>query len=178
MANIGRELYAKPLIILPEVPQPKKLRAAAKKAYHANEDMDANEDDVENLEEMIYNDRIFWQTIDMFQWRNLSDGRINVRYARNIFNGVFNLEKKIFKQRYHHYYEIMRALLQADQMFERNGIISLEDQAKIISHAIAMGEAQFRTLCRDLVLFQYFIDANECQSLDDILPDNIKFVLT
>jgi hypothetical protein len=119
-------------------------------------------------------DEIFWGLITSFQWRNQSDGYINAGVIRGVVRGFNQLQTRVFKDRYDHYYNQMENILEADEMFERNEVNSAVDRAKVISHAIAMGRDQYMTLMDDPAFFQFFIEAGECQSLDAILPETLK----
>ena len=118
-------------------------------------------------------DEIFWGLITSFQWRNQSDGYINAGVIRGQVRGFNQLQTRVFKDRYDHYYNQMENTLEADGMFERNGVDSAVDRAKVISHAIAMGRDQYVTLMDDPAFFQFFIEAGECQSLDALLPETL-----
>ncbi|SIP85771.1 Hypothetical protein PACV_54 [Pacmanvirus A23] len=118
-------------------------------------------------------DNQFWNMISRFQWRNLSDGHNVARTIQNMINGYTPIQKYIFKQQYSDFYDMMSIKLEADGMFERNGIRTFPERAKIISHAIAMGKDQFYTLLDDPAFFQFFIEMGECQSLDVILPPDM-----
>jgi hypothetical protein len=119
-------------------------------------------------------DEIFWGLITSFQWRNQSDGYINAGVIRGVVRGFNQLQTRVFKDRYDHYYNQMENILEADEMFERNEVNSAVDRAKVVSHAIAMGRDQYMTLMDDPAFFQFFIEAGECQSLDAILPETLK----
>lgn len=119
-------------------------------------------------------DEIFWGLITSFQWRNQSDGYVNAGVIRGVIRNFNQLQTRVFKDRYDHYYNQMENILEADEMFERNGVDSAVDRARVISHAIAMGKDQYTTLMDDPAFFQFFIEAGECQSLDALLPETLN----
>jgi len=116
----------------------------------------------------------FWGIIDTFHWHNRGDGPINQRVISNQVEQLRPLQRKIFKTKYNSCYEMMRERLELDGMFERNGVRSNIERAKVISHAIAMGHDTFATLFDDPAMYQFLIEANECQSLDDCLPLDLQ----
>lgn len=134
------------------------------------------EHQVEHLNNMSEYEKteMFWNLIQAFQWRNASDGAVNARTIQNTINQYSPLQRKLFADTYNQHYEAMKGRLEADGMFERNGVRTLQDQAKVISHAIAMGMDQFNTLFADPEFYQFFIDSGECQSLDMLLPADMQ----
>lgn len=116
----------------------------------------------------------FWKMITQFEWRNRSDGIINARTIQNIMARQTPLQRDLFKEMYNRHFDMMRERLELDDMFERNGINRLDDRAKVVSHAIAMGQEQFNTLLDDPAFFQFFIETGECQSLDCHLPADMQ----
>lgn len=134
------------------------------------------EDQVEHLNNMSEYEKteMFWNLIQAFQWRNASDGAVNARAIQNTVNQYSPLQRKLFTDMYNHHYDAMKVRLEADGMFERNEVRTLQDQAKVISHAIAMGMDQFNTLFADPEFYQFFIESGECQSLDMLLPADMQ----
>jgi hypothetical protein len=59
-------------------------------------------------------------------------------------------------------------------MFNRNNIVSVAEQAKIVSHVIAGGRDQFNTLFNDLEFLQFLILDNQCASFDAVLPVDMQ----
>jgi flagellar biosynthesis GTPase FlhF len=116
----------------------------------------------------------FWELIGTLQWHNFTDGGMNKTTVNNVIGKFAPLHRRLFKEFYDQNFKILKDILLADDMFDRNGIIGMQAQSKIISHIIALGRDQFRTLSEDLVILQFIIEAGECQSLDSMLPEDLK----
>lgn len=116
----------------------------------------------------------FWKTITSFGWMNATDGRPNIHAIQNIIAGMCPERREHFKMSYFNAYDVMQMRLMADGMFERNGIVSIVEQAKIISHVIAMGSQQYNVLIDDPAIYQFFIEQGDCQSFDAILPHDMQ----
>ncbi|QYB17420.1 coiled coils domain protein [Pacmanvirus S19] len=186
--NVARERIQPPAVPIIQRPHHDPQRIP-ENSDNENSDNEGSDDEnevpapvnrqVENLQEVYDNmtaaerDNQFWNMISRFQWRNSSDGHINARTIQNMINGYTPIQKYTFKQQYSEFYDMMSNKLGADGMFERNGIRAFNEQAKIISHAIAMGKDQFYTLLDDPAFFQFFIEMGECQSLDTMLPHDM-----
>jgi len=112
---------------------------------------------------------IFWGLIARFGWKNRSE-RIMSAGAITDLQG---LNRAVFSRIYKGIYEVTRELLQADGMFERNNILP-SGVSKIVSHIIGLGENEHATLTTDMEFCQYIITADECQSLDAFLPEDIR----
>jgi hypothetical protein len=126
----------------------------------------ANEKPYVELNE-LEKDNMFWTAIDAFAW---PAHRHNVERTINTWGPV---KRQVFKESYAACYEMMSARLTADGMFNRNGIVALSEQAKIISHVIASGRDQYTTLINDLEFLQFIILDGNCVSFDAVLPANI-----
>lgn len=116
---------------------------------------------------------IFWKIIATFDWSNTSNGHPNVNDVVNKVNKLQPNMKKLFTNHYQQKYQMLHDKLAHDGMFERTGLRTRQDQAKVVSHAIALGHDQFETLFDDFEIFQFLIEANECLSLNAILPMDI-----
>lgn len=116
----------------------------------------------------------FWDIIARFNWHNASDGAMPARPVIAVFEALSAVDLLIFKKEYENVFTGAMAFLIADGMFERNNINDLRSRARVVSHIIALGENQFATLMDDPAFLQFLIEARECQSLDDLMPDDIK----
>lgn len=116
----------------------------------------------------------FWELIRKLNWHNASDGAIPRNAVTNMFNGCSALDMLTFKTEYGNIYNGAVDFLSADGMFDRNGADTHNARAKIVSHTIALGEDQYTTLIGDPAFLQFLIEAGECQSLNDMLPENIR----
>jgi hypothetical protein len=116
----------------------------------------------------------FWQTINRFQWHNLSDGAIDAATVTAPLNNLNAADRLAFKLEYENVFNGAIEFLRADGMFERNGAASHAEQARIVSHIIALGEDQYTTLIGDPAFLQFLVEAGECQSLNALLPENIR----
>lgn len=125
---------------------------------------------------MTPNDRaeMFWKLIDDLKWHNQSDGAINLRQTQNTIGKWSRTQSRVFGEKYNECYDELNMILDVDGMFVRNGIDTIYDQAKTISHAIALGKDQYGTLRDDLAIYQFLVDAGECQSLDAMLPNDMR----
>jgi hypothetical protein len=117
---------------------------------------------------------MFWAVIARLNWHNASDGAMPAGPVGALFNGLSARDALIFKREYENMFNGAIEFLRADGMFDRNGAVEYRAQAKIVSHIIALGEDQYTTLISDPMILQFLIEAGECQSLNDLLPENIK----
>lgn len=118
----------------------------------------------------------FWTIIDSFTWRNKSDGAIDKRFIEKYFSKLSKQKYDSFREHYKHFYNQMHDSLEKDRVFTRNNIKTSTDEARIISHAVALGRSQYDTLLDDHYIFQFLIENDECQSFDSCLPDDIQMV--
>jgi hypothetical protein len=116
----------------------------------------------------------FWEIIGRLQWHNASDGAIPRGNVDAVFRGLSAVDALTFKTEYENIFNGAMDFLNADGMFDRNGANGHADRAKIVSHIIALGEDQYTTLVGDPAILQFLVEAGECQSLNALLPDNIK----
>jgi hypothetical protein len=116
----------------------------------------------------------FWQIIAQLNWHNLSDGRIGVDVVTKLVRGLSAIDRAIFAREYTSIYTGAVQVLEADGMFDRNGAGSHSKRAEIVSHVIALGEDQYTTLISDLGILQFLVETGECQSLNSLLPDDIR----
>ncbi len=116
----------------------------------------------------------FWNIVEGLRWHNCGDGIVNVRIVSMTINQLAPLQRRIFKEKYIEFFNMMKERLDLDDMFARNGVFTVADKAKIVSHAVAMGRDTFTTLFDDPAFFQFLIETGECQSLDVCLPDDIQ----
>lgn len=114
-------------------------------------------------------DSVFWETVASFQRNgNLDPGTVRAKLA-----GLSKTYYRIFGEKYKAYYDVLMLTLTADGMFERNRIAEY-DQPKVISHAIALGKEQYHTLSTDMEFYQVIVEIGEYQSLDALLPADLK----
>lgn len=142
--------------------------------HRVNHVAQTGEEDEQNVVNSKDSVESFWKMIASFNWCNLSDGRVNIRLIQNTIRVWHNRQRELFMEKYRHYFVMMKTRLEMDDMFARNNIDSAFEQARIISHSIAMGKDQFYTLFDDPAFFQFFIETGECQSLDVILPIEMR----
>lgn len=143
-------------------------------AVNANAANPAETEAAYNMMSQDARERSFWATIAKLNWRNASDGHIGAAAVGAVFNTLPAIDIKVFKEQYTHLFEQTRMILEADGMFARNRLETMSAQAKIVSHAIAMGADQYRTLTADPEIFQFFVDSGECQSLNEVLPAELR----
>jgi hypothetical protein len=116
----------------------------------------------------------FWDIIKSFNWHNATDGLIPHGNIHRVFGGLTEVDTEIFRLEYQNLFDNTIEYLRADGMFDRNGAATMEAQSKIVSHIIALGEDQYTTLVGDLAILQFLIEAGECQSLNALLPGDIR----
>lgn len=112
----------------------------------------------------------FWRIIELCTWRNRSDGAPTM--PRNLFD-IPAAARQSWREVYEQHYESARAVLEGDGLFRRNRMNST-DQARCISHIIAMGRDQYETLLNALDVVAFLWENNECQSFDSRLPDDLQ----
>ncbi len=149
--------------------------------HQHNEDAE-DSDDVENVaiipdedfdKDEFITSELFWNIIETFNWHNASNGHPNVNDITSKIRKLSPGMKKLFTEQYRQKYQLLNDRMVQDGMFGRAGLNTRQDQAKVVSHAIALGREQFETLYDDFEIFQYLIGANECVSLNAILPMDI-----
>lgn len=119
-------------------------------------------------------DRSFWDTIQKLNWHNTSDGMIGAAAVGAVFRGLNALDLKVFKTQYTQLFEQTTMILDADGMFGRNHLETMSARARVVSHIIALGPDQYRTLTGDPEILQFLVECGECQSLNEILPEALK----
>lgn len=116
----------------------------------------------------------FWEIITRLGWHNASDGAMPAGPINALFNGLTAADALTFKLEYENMFNGAVEFLRADGMFDRNGANDHQAQARIVSHIIALGEDQYVTLIGDPAILQFLVESGECQSLNNLLPENIK----
>lgn len=154
-------------------------RLHARVAVPPPEPVIANMDDPANIiaYEALPQDareRSFWNTIGKLNWHNTSDGAIGHANVSGVIKALNSLDLKVFKTQYTHLFEQTVMILDADGMFERNRLEGMSARAKVVSHIIALGPDQYKTLISDPEILQFLVESGECQSLNEILPAEIK----
>lgn len=112
----------------------------------------------------------FWELIAKFAWQNASDQNMNHRTIQQTFARFTGGEKEVFLAKYNTLYEEMHARLTADGVFARRGMDGISDQARVVSHFIAMGRDVYSNLIETREFCEFLIDNGDCQSLDEMLP--------
>jgi hypothetical protein len=166
-ANSDTDSSQEDPVLVPQnvVPLPQVQRMPQVQHIQAGPDVDDNLTHEQKLD-------IFWKIIATFQWRHSSDGPIDARHI-SVSSFPPN-KKKLFGEIYEEKYQEMMAQLIADDMFTRNNINTIQEQAKIISHAIALGQHEYATMAEDPAIYQYFIEVGDCQSLEPYLPIEMR----
>jgi hypothetical protein len=116
----------------------------------------------------------FWNIIARLGWKGAGMGHIkeaDCRAIKQIIEKMSGVEKIAFRNKYIELFQNMRGRLTADGMFERNGIRSLSDQAKVVSHVIALGKETYGNLYADLEFLQILIEGQDCQNFNVVLPE-------
>lgn len=116
----------------------------------------------------------FWNLIASFKWHNASEGAISHKELTNIKNiivGWIPLHKLLFQKKYEEIFVLTRDRLREDGMFDRNNIVTQSNIAKVVSHVIALGMESYNTLIEDLPFYQTLIEMQECQNMNEILPE-------
>lgn len=116
----------------------------------------------------------FWEIVARLQWHNSSDGAIGQGAVNAVLNALTAVDLKIFAVEYNALFAGAIDFLRDNGMFIRNGAATMESQAKIVSHVIALGEDQYITLINDPEILQFLVEAGECQSLNALLPDDVR----
>lgn len=83
-------------------------------------------------------------------------------------------QAEYFKSAYLRYYDNMYERLVDDGMFERNGIVSLVEQARAVSHSIGSGRDIYQTLFGDMELYQFLILDSSCEDFESRLPVDMQ----
>jgi hypothetical protein len=145
------------------VQEPKKrtenVRAVARAVAH-----DADDTDVVIDPNYI---EVFWTTITGMNWKNKGERRMTNIPALN------GNTRTIFRAVYKTIYKTTLEMLEADGMFGRNNI-SPQDKHVIVSHIIGLGRDPHSTLMSDMEFLQILVTSDECQSLDALLPGDIR----
>lgn len=148
-------------------------------------DVESDEEDVRDADEEVVDNPVadipvddnadaqeaFWGIIARLQWRNRSDGVMTARHVQNVVGILPPARKNLFRAHYKYMYDRLNRVLELDGTVERNN----GDASTIISHVIALGRDQYNTLSDDMELLQFLIITGECQSLDDMLPNDVKY---
>lgn len=110
-------------------------------------------------------DTSFWESIRDLQWRNKSDGPADM-YAVNKLIRLWKTTGYPIVAIYHQYYDNM-----LESVIKRGLVASddFEKQSLVVSHAIGLGRDQYNTLLCEDALFEFLIEADECQDLDSLL---------
>ena len=116
----------------------------------------------------------FWIMLMQLEWRNSSDERMTAGRVNRFIRGLTPDQRDIFADRYAAIYDELLLHLTASRMSQRKNITADGDRAKIVSHFIAMGRDVYETIKESSDLCEYFIDAGECQSLDNLLPYDMQ----
>lgn len=115
----------------------------------------------------------FWAIIADLNWQHAIDQIMPSGPVRAAIGRLTPLRRQLFKEVYARMFADLWQIMRGDGIFDRNGIVPGRDQAKIISHMIAMGGDQYHTIRTDMAILQFFIDGGYCQSLNDLLPADI-----
>ncbi len=116
----------------------------------------------------------FWEIIAKLHWHNSSDGIIGKVTVDAVLNSLSAVDLKIFALEYNALFAGAIDFLRDNGMFVRNRAETMEAQSRIVSNVIALGEEQYTTLIGDPEILQFLIEAGECQSLNTLLPGEIK----
>jgi hypothetical protein len=100
-------------------------------------------------------------------WKNKGERRMTNIPALN------GNTRTIFRAVYKTIYKTTLEMLEADGMFGRNNI-SPQDKHVIVSHIIGLGRDPHSTLMSDMEFLQILVTSDECQSLDALLPGDIR----
>lgn len=111
----------------------------------------------------------FWQIIRSFDWPNKS------HQVNTIVSHLPDIRRQKFKEIYSALCRDMDARFEAFGLFRANNINIPAMRAKVVSHCIALGRDQYESILDGPEFAQYFIDENECVSLDDLLPQYMMF---
>lgn len=110
---------------------------------------------------------VFWATIAKMNWKNKGERQMTSVPALN------GNTRTIFRAVYKTLYQSTLEMLEADGMFGRNDI-SPQNKHIIVSHIIGLGKETHSTLMLDMEFLQILVVTDECQSLDALLPGDIR----
>lgn len=110
---------------------------------------------------------VFWQIIDNVHWRNKDDGGAgSVSHIKKLHPNSFNQ----FVDHYERIYDGLKTVIDAARILEVRGITNPLEIRKIVSHIIGLGHATYMTiLTGEMTFLEYFIDADQCVSLDALI---------
>lgn len=112
-------------------------------------------------------DDVFWELIRDCRWANKSDGvQGTVSHIKRLSVGQYDQ----FIQHYEKYYDSLKTVLDKDRVFIIRGITEQLKIREIISHIIGLGREQYTTIVTgELAFMDFFIDGDQCVSLDALL---------
>ena len=139
----------------------------------ADPDIDDPDNEIAELDMATLREK-FWDIIGQFNWHNVSDGIIQRNVVTNVIERLSATDRRIFRDEYHKLIASTNQILELDGIFDRTNAISREVRATIMSHIIALGDDQYITLINDIEILQFLIEVGECQSLNALLPDDIR----
>lgn len=112
---------------------------------------------------------LFWNVVKSFHWHNASDGDISADTIAGVFARLAPEQRKAFKHEYAAEYGRIRNILRADGILERNNMRTFAEEARVISHVIALGYDQCITISMDMEILQFLIESGDCMSLNERL---------
>jgi hypothetical protein len=158
-------------------PQPREVRTPEISEEDSDDEIATHSEEevgVIPAEIIDFNEQQFWDIVHGFEWKNTSDGMVNGRNVETAIDRLSVMQTQQFKEIYWKLYNELDTNIKADGLFERYKIVSFNEQAKIVSHTIAMGMDVYLTLSNDMELLQFLVEAAECQSLHERLPATIR----
>lgn len=111
----------------------------------------------------------FWDLVKKLEWQYMSDKRINEKIISTIFASFTDAEHNLFREKYETLYKELYFILITDEIFAR-----CEDKAAVVSHIIAMGSDTYFSILKCPDLCYWIIEAEEYQSLNDMVPDDMR----
>lgn len=178
--NILGAVKAKPIIFIPNIPSPCIVVEQLTNDNKINTGIVAVKNSI--FDDKTFDDsaqeEIFWNMINDLRWMNKSDGVVQPDDVKKVMLKWQPFQLRIFKTKYSYYFHTMyKHLINVQIIDDKNEIDLSTEITKNISHIIALGYRTWMVVYIDPSFYYFFIENNECQSLNDLLPEQIQQVI-
>lgn len=135
---------------------------------HGSSSNKPNAADIEDISAKLANGDLeprFWEIIESFGWRNMSEGGPKTRTTP----GLSRINKEIFAYYYPKKHNSLGKIILDNEI---GG--STTDMEKMISHAIGLGRESYEILSGEPLLLKFLFESNECSNLFKLIKIYIK----